>query len=557
MNLRLSYIINVTASLLCVLVLPLTARAQTPADAGQLLQQIEKERGTALPREGMPKVTPAPEPMKVEQGVTLTVTAFRFAGNTLLGDDQLMPAVAEFLNRPLGFSELEKAAAAVADAYRKAGWIVRAYLPQQDIQNGIVTIQIVEAVFGGALLEGNPPERIKAERVLGLIEAAQAKGDPLQAEMLDRALLLADDLPGVSVFGSLRAGTNARETDLILKMSDEPLFAGEVSADNTGARSTGRQRFSAGAYLSSPLKLGDQTSMNLMHTRGSDYGRLAYTIPVGTNGWRVGASTSRLRYKLVGSDFSALEGKGTSMTTGLDANFPLIRSRLKNLYLGLNYDKKRFDNEANQATTTRYHNTTLTFGLSGNAFDNIGGGGANSASIALVAGRLTMGALDAAENAALEGDFRKLRYSVSRQQVITADLSFYAALSGQDADGKTLDSSEKFYLGGSGGVRAYPASEGGGSSGNLVNLELRWRLPEGVVLTGFYDHGKVRNYDESLSYGLKGSGLALGWQAKFGLSLKVVLARRFGENPNPAANGNDQDGSLTKSRVWLTVSQPF
>lgn len=102
-----------------------------------------------------------------------------------------------------------------------------------------------------------------------------------------------------------------------------------------------------------------------------------------------------------------------------------------------------------------------------------------------------------------------------------------------------------------------PASEGGGSSGNLASIELRGRLPKGFLMTGFYDYGAVRNYDGSKSYSLKGAGLALAWQAEFGLNLKATWAQRIGNNPNPAANGNDQDGSLTKNRLWLTANQPF
>lgn len=118
------------------------------------------------------------------------------------------------------------------------------------------------------------------------------------------------------------------------------------------------------------------------------------------------------------------------------------------------------------------------------------------------------------------GQYAKLRYSLSRQQVIVDNLAFYAALSGQKAS-KNLDSSEKFYLGGAYGVRAYPTSEAGGSEGSLVNLELRWRLPQGFNLTGFYDWGHVKiNKDKSFTgasalnaYDLKGAGLTLGWQA--------------------------------------------
>lgn len=548
-------VVNLLA--LCALCLPLTAQAQTPADAGQLLQQIEKERGTVLPKKTAPAISPAPQPMQPVTGVTVTVTTFRFAGNTLLGNDQLAPVVAEYLNRPIGFAELQKAAAAVAEAYRTAGWVVRAYLPQQDIQNGTVTIQIVEAVFGGVKFEGAPAKRVALTQIQNGFEAQQAKGAPLNNNALDRALLLADDLPGVAVSGSLQEGANARETDLILKLADEPLSVGEASLDNTGSRSTGSERFTANLNFNSPFGYGDLPSANFIHTQGSDYLRLGFTLPVGADGWRVGANASALSYRLVAPEFVALNGKGTSSTAGLDASYPIIRSRLKNLYLGMNYDQKQFDNQSSGATQSHYKIDTFTANLNGNLFDNLGGGGANSASLALVSGHVALGTLDAGENAALNGGFTKLRYSLSRQQVITDSVAFYAALSGQDANNKNLDSSEKFYLGGSGGVRAYPTSEGGGSSGNLINLELRGRLPQGFVLTGFYDNGHVSNYDGSKSYSLKGAGASLVWQAEFGLSLKATWSQRIGNNPNPTATGNDQDGSLHKNRFWLTASMPF
>ena len=55
------------------------------------------------------------------------------------------------------------------------------------------------------------------------------------------------------------------------------------------------------------------------------------------------------------------------------------------------------------------------------------------------------------------------------------DYSAFASFSGQMAGGN-LDPSEKFYLGGSTGVRAYPSGEAGGSTGQLISLELRRQL---------------------------------------------------------------------------------
>ncbi len=546
--------------------LPALALAQP--DAGTLRQQIEQDQPQPLPRKAVPLKPLEPEPLKAQAGLTVTVKALRFAGNTLLSAEQIAPAVAAYLDRPVGLPELRKAAAAVAEAYRQAGWIVRVYLPQQEIEDGIVTIQIVEAVFSGAVLEGSPPLRLSPSAALGMIESAQTKGASLNADAIERALLLIDDLPGVTVAGNLRPGHNPGETELAFKFGDEPLLRAQAGIDNTGSRSTGSERLSANLVLNSPLARGDLMSASLLHTEGSNYLRAGYTLPLGSDGWRAGINGSVLSYRLVAAEFLALNGKGTSDSVGLDASYPIVRSRLRNLIFLFNHDRKTFDNEANGATTSRYRLSSTSIGLSGNLFDNLGGGGANAASLVYTSGDLdldgspTQGADAITTRAA--GSYGKWRYTLSRQQRITSELSFYGLLSGQVTE-KNLDSSEKFYLGGATGVRAYPASEGGGSEGQMLNLELRWRLPKGFNLTAFYDWGQVRvNRDNNFigaptlnEYCLKGAGLALGWQADSGLTATLTWARRLGENPNPNATGRDQDGSLVRNRLWASVMLPF
>ncbi|MEI8031163.1 MAG: ShlB/FhaC/HecB family hemolysin secretion/activation protein, partial [Comamonadaceae bacterium] len=399
-------------------VLCLSAQAQTAPDAGSLLQQLERERRPALPPKALPARPAEPAALQPLQGASVTVSNFRFVGNTLLSAGQLAPAVAEYLNRPLDFSQLQAASAAVAEAYRAAGWIVRAYLPQQDIVGGIVTIQIVEAVFGGVQLEGAPATRVSLTQIQRGIAAQQAVGAPLNADAIDRALLLADDLPGVAVSGSLREGAQASQTELVIKLADEPLVVGDATLNNSASRSTGANQLSANLNLGSPLGFGDLLSANLIHSTGSDYLRLGGTLPVGSKGWRIGANASNMRYRLVTAEFEALDSKGTSSTSGLEASYPLIRSRLQNLYFNASLDRKSFDNQANGVTSTNYRASSLSLSLSGNLFDKLGGGGANSASVALTSGQLNLnGSPNQAADAAstqTDGHFNKLRYSVSR-----------------------------------------------------------------------------------------------------------------------------------------------
>jgi hemolysin activation/secretion protein len=554
------------SSFAAALLLPALLNAQTVPDAGSVLRQLEQERPNPLPPKSAPLLMP-PAPMQSLPGSAITIREFRFAGNTLLASEKLAPAVAKYLGHPIGFAELQDAAVAVANTYRDAGWVVRAYLPKQEITDGTVTIQIIEATLGAVRVEGEA-RRVSPARVQKIIAAAQPMGAPLNVRKLDRGLLLINDLPGVLATGRLGAGASHAESDLVVALEDGPAVTGSFTIDDAGARFTGAERLIAAASLNGPFRIGDRADGLVLHSQGSDYQRLGYSLPVGSRGIRAGVNVSHLSYGIVTSDFAALDAHGTSDAVGIEASYPLLRSRLKNLYLGLNADDKRFDNSSAGLTTTKYSAQTATLGLYANSFDNLLGGGATNASIALVQGRVD---LDGSPNEAIDalttrtaGSFHKLRFSASRLQGITERFSLYASVSGQSAS-KNLDSSEKLYLGGSSGVRAYPQDEAGGAEGLLMTLEARTRLPRNFNLTGFVDAGRVRvNKFNDIpgaltrnSIDLKGAGISAGWTASFGLTLQATVSHRIGSNPNPTATGDDQDGSLEKIRFWLQASMPF
>ena len=543
-------------------------QAQTLPDAGAIRQQIEQGRPPALPQQQIPALPTESPGAPASSGVVVKLSAFRFSGNTRISSEQLQAALAGYVNQTLDYNQLQNAAALVAELYRSSGWVVRTYLPEQDIVNGVVTIQVVEAIFGGVRTEGAAPKRASPAQIQDIVTAQQKVGELLNADALDRALLLAYDLPGVRVSGSLREGSQANQTDLVLRLADALLLSGDVMLDNSGNRSTGAERLSANLNLNGALALGDLWSGNFIHSEGSDYLRVGATVPLGPYGWRVGINTSGLRYQLVLNEFAPLKARGTSDSTGLEASYPLIRARLRNLYFSLNADHKAYDNQANGAVSSHYSSDTLSLALWGNAMDTLGGGGANNVNLSYTSGQLN---LDGSPNRGAdsistrtEGRFSKLRYSASRQQVLSDAVSAYAALSGQWA-GKNLDSSEKFYLGGASGVRAYPSNEAGGAEGQLFTMELRWRLLQGFQASAFYDVGMVSANHNNHYAGapmfneshLKGAGLSLAWFGNSGAALKATWAQRSGDNPNATANGNDQDGSKVLDRFWLTASLPF
>ena len=547
------------------------AHAQTVPDAGSLLQQIERDRRVA-PKPLVKPEAPVPQEMQSVQGVTVTVSRFVFTGNTLLAEDQLAVAVAGYRNRPLSFSDLQKAAAAVAERYRRGGWVVRAFLPRQEIDGGTVTIHIIEGRFGSTHLDGVESKQFRLATALRYVEARQKHGEPINADAIDRAVMLLDDLPGISATSSFRAGTQDGETDLVLKIADTPVFLGNIDLDNTGSRATGRERVALTAYLDSPTGIGEQVLANFTKTDGSQYGRLGVTVPVGYDGLRVGINSSRLDFNVITPENKSLDIRGIAETAGLEASYPVIRSRAANLSFSANVDRKSFDNWTSLGSTNRYHIDVVAYALSGNAFDGFGGNGATNVSLVLVNGRVDLaGSANQAADAAstqTAGRYQKWKMTLGRNQTVSDDISVYGQYAIQAAS-TNLDSSERLTLGGSSGIRAYPTVEGGGAEGQTLTLEARFRLPEGVNLTAFHDWGRITAVNRNNlspagntlaalnAYNLRGHGVSIAWLSPLGVQFKGTWARREGYNPNPTANGNDQDGSKLNNRFWLTASMSF
>jgi len=531
-----------------------TAHAASPnVDAGSLLRQVEQELKTAKPAAKRARRKAVPIVAAKPTEATVQVNRFAFAGNTLITSETLSSALESFTHRPLTLAQLKEAADAITNTYREAGWTVRAYVPKQEISNGVVTLQIVEAVFGSASVQGNAFERVEASRLVNMAQAILTQGQPIHANDIDRALLLLDDLPGISVAGNLVEGQRDGETNLAISAMDDDLLTGNTSVDNQGSRATGTDRLSVNLSLNSPARMGDALVLNGLKTQGSDYQRMGYTLPVGYTGWRAGVHASNLNYKVITPEFASLNPNGTATTRGWDVSYPLVRSQLQNVNVAFTYDDKKFENISNGATTAygiKVYNATL----SANQTEPWNGGGITNASVALTSG-----------DKSTEGRYSKLNLSLSRLQPLSDTLSAYAALNAQTTN-RNLDSSEKLYLGGISGVRAYPSSEGGGSDGNILSLELRQRLAYNVSLTGFYDYGWVKpNHNNDIAspaqpngYILEGYGVSLAWQVTPAFDLKATLAQRMGTNP--AANtttGMDGDGTHKFTRMWFSAGLSF
>ncbi len=556
-----------------------------PSDpsAGQILQQIERDL-EVKPLPAQPVIEQAP-PEPEDQGPKVVVKQFKFEGNKVLTAAELEGALEALTNHEISIAQLKGAVDLIAAFYREKGFLATATLPEQDITEGVVIINIVEAVFGDVKVDGEygkDYKRVRPSVIERVVNASATKGQSLDQNKLDRGLAVLQKMVGFNITPSYQAGSVAGSTDLLVKIKDQPLLSGSLLADNTGGRSTGRDKQTATLNFASPFGFGDAINLTMLEAKGVNYGRAAYSIPLGSHGLKLGVNGSYLAYDVIIKDngIDEIKPKGNSMVYGVDLSYPLYSSKTTNLNIEANYDRKKFVNKridgSSYIDSSDYRVDVYSMILSGSHNDSFLAGAINNASLDFGMGHVNLNGsankTDDFEADKTQGHYKRTRLNISRNQFLTDSLVLSLEGSGQWAN-RNLDSSEKFYLGGINGVRAYPTSEGAGSEGYMFKLELRKYLPYNFNVSLFMDEGKVRQYENKYrndngdplleeapnEYRLKGYGATIGWSGPYNSSIKATYATRMGENPNPAGEEkrNDQDGSLRRHVLWLSGGIAF
>ncbi|MCE5265650.1 MAG: BamA/TamA family outer membrane protein [Deltaproteobacteria bacterium] len=563
----------------CLIFLCLLAAASAFAaapDAGTLLNE-QRQPGPGLPdRLPADREREAVRAPLADSGVKVLVKGFRFTGGEGVATEaELQTLTAGSIGRELSFAELQQLANRVTEYLReKRGYLLaRAYLPAQDVTAGIVEIAIVAGYIEGKVrIRVQGASRIRPSLLEGIADRAVPEGSAVRMEKIERAVLLMNDLPGMSTRASLERGETPGTSRVVISAEEGPLVRGLVSGDNYGDRFTGIWRGTGQVSALDPFGAGDQLSVSLTGAEHMLQGRAAYDLPLGATGVTWSTSYTALTYEL-GADLESLKASGRAETFGTGLRYPLLRSRNASLWTGLGFEYMALCDEANDVRIRHREIPMGNASLSATAFDTFGGGGLTSASLVLTGGSVDLSGVaanDAADAAGprTSGSFLKGTYSLARLQRLSRELSLFGALRGQIASGN-LDSSQKFILGGPSGVRSYPVGEAPGDEGHALTLETRFDLPgmpawAATQLVGFWDAGWVKLHKELWpgaitngsgrnDYWLSGGGIGIN-VGKAGLySIRVSYAHNIGPNDGRSPDGKDSDNRSDDGRFWLQL----
>jgi hemolysin activation/secretion protein len=507
-----------------------SAQAQNVPNTGDVLRQVTppavpQSDPQTLPQIGGTQIEP---PMKkLPHGPRLEVNAFRILGNRMLPEQELQDIVKDAIGKSLTLSELEDVATRITKHYRTKGYFVaRAYIPAQEVKDGVLGIRVVEGNYGRFII--NNQSLADDDVVQGILDAIKDY-DIVSLDTLERAMLIANETPGVRVTrADVMPGEKVGTSDFAVDTSATARKNGFVLIDNYGSRYTGINRLSFAADLNEPSGRGDRLSLSGMVSYGRDLEnlRLAYGWLVKPNGLRGELALAKTRYSL-GSSFEDLGVSGEATSVDASLGYPIKKTRNSMIDVNVSSSFKKL-------TATIEPTKYLWSATSGIAFREegiaLGTSGLTQAAFALTVGSL--------RDEGNTDEFAKFTADASRVALLPKDFKLTGQVRFQQSlNGKNLDGSEQMGVSGSNGVMAYPSGELSGSNAIFTRVELSHPLPSIASAPDFTHQGSLYS-----SWGQASqpkavsatdrrrevSDVGLSWTGNFkSVAAKVTLAHRL------------------------------
>jgi hemolysin activation/secretion protein len=439
-----------------------------------------------------------PIPLVEMEKVKFILMGIIVEGTTVYQDSDFLPFYEQFLGKEISLAKVYEVAGAITAKYRNDGYLLsRANVPAQRIKDGVVRIQAIEGFVDKIEIEGVVEGRI--EQLWAYMDKIEASR-PLQVNVLERYLLLIDDLPGVAVESVLtpsKETPGAANLTLLLK---HKTVDGYASLDNRGSRFNGPIQGSAGGNLNSILGLYEQTGFNFVTTEPTTeliYFNGKHEQQVGGEGTKFIISGS-LSHTEPGSTLESFNVEGDSSTISALISHPFIRSREENLSGRFGFLVRNSETDILGSLSSRDRLRVFSLGFSYDFVDKFKG-------VSLLALQFSQGAniFNATESGSTnlsrtqgKSDFSKISANLWRRQNISHGFSVQVEATGQYAFDSLL-SSEEFGFGGAQFGRGYDSSEISGDHGASVKAELQYfhrvgkKYLKSLQPYGFYDYGSV------------------------------------------------------------------
>ena len=428
-------------------------------------------------------ITPPVAPSGEVPNQPVNVTGVAIEGVTAYPQDEIARLAEGLIGPATPLPRIDAARQAILQRYRADGYVLTTVSAKLDAQGSLRFI-VVEGRIASVKLDGDiGPAGTQVLRFLKRLTEQQ----PIDAATLERYLLLAQDVPGITLHAVLEPSSDEPGALNLIAQVSRAKFSGLATLDNRAFNETGPFEALGVLDLNSFSEYGERTELSLYHTfpNSETFGQVSSEAFVGSSGLRVriyaGHGTTDPTGVLAASFYH-----GITTVFGGAATYPVIRSRQQTLNVYLAFDALQSTINANGEFPQSYDALRVLRLGEEYALSDIWLGGDRPA-VDAVAVRISQGLklLGASTNGTSptsprvgeQAGFSKLSFEASRTQTLFspwqgASVALMGLATGQWTP-DVLPPAEQFYLGGSRFTRGYYAGQVPGDKALAATAELQ------------------------------------------------------------------------------------
>ena len=311
------------AAMLAAAASGMTAAAQTPAAPPSL--QTSPIPGIAPSQ--LPRVAPGLPALggqlsNAAPNTPIAVRSVSVDGATVFAKAELDALVAASVGPAVPLRSIEDARLAVLRKYRDGGY------PLVSVQatrspDGALHYRVFEGRIVEIQLEGDlGPAGEMVQRFLNRLTEYR----PIDAASLERWILLAQDVPGISLKTVLRPSAGDPGALVLVAKAERAAISGLLTADNRAYKLSGPEQILGVVDFNSFTGAGERTEISLYNTFGKRqlFGQVSSEFFLGSSGLRVKLYAGSGRNTPSGF-LGTLGYDGITTVVGAQASYPLIR----------------------------------------------------------------------------------------------------------------------------------------------------------------------------------------------------------------------------------------
>lgn len=430
-----------------------------------------------------------------------------FEGNTKVKTASLNTLAESVIGQDIYFEDLLRVAKKITKYYQAKGFLTSyAFIPSQNIKNGVVTICIVESKVDSIDIEGNRWARSWYLKNIIMGKNGLREGDVFNAGALQGALReinQEDYIEAQSVVSK-----NDDKTQLKLDVKDRFPLKFDFAWDDYGRSYTGVQRASFLLGLDNVTGMGDKIYGGTILSSGATGVLAGYSVPISPYGTRLSFDFSNSNINL-GGPYKFLNVKGKAQSYALRITHPLIENAKTSVvaYTGIDFVNASTESKLLNSTLSDYNLYVLRSGFHGMTDDK------NGRWIGTLGFDVGLPGATKGEIRGPQGVFFKLVAGATRVQRLFGRTIGILRVNGQYSPNR-LYTAEQMQIGGPYTLRGYQPAELIGDYGVTGTAEVRTPIPglrkilpnklkfidDKVRLAVFYDFGWVQEHSHLYDY---------------------------------------------------------